>query len=105
MVRFLVKGCVNKIEVTTYGGGFEQLPLSRGRNYLFKNYQGNSGAQKHCCATVVVAYYSCRFDSSSFNKYSSDALFLLQIDASNEPLMLCQTLNRAPGKAAVAEKN
>jgi hypothetical protein len=30
MVRFLVKGCVNKIEVTTYGGGFEQLPLSRG---------------------------------------------------------------------------
>ena len=104
MVRFLVKGCVNKIGVTTHGVGVELLLLAGG-DYLFKSYQGNGGAQKHCGTTVVVDYFSGRLDSSSFNRYSSDALFLLQIDANNEPLMLCQTLKRAPGKAAVAEKN
>ena len=72
--------------------------MSSVSDYLFKSYQG-------IYAMDAVVYFGDRLDSSSFNRYSSDVLLLLHTEASNEPLMLCQTLNKAPGRAAVAEKN
>ena len=79
--------------------------MSSVADYLVENYQKSNRAGKPCGAIIVVTYFGGRIDSSSFNRYSSDVLFLLHTEASNEPLMLCQTLNSAPGKAAVAEKN
>ena len=37
--------------------------------------------------------------------YSSESRLLPQCDARMDPLILCQTLNSAPGNAAFAEKN
>jgi hypothetical protein len=79
--------------------------MSSVTDYLFKNYQKSNKAEAPCGAIIVAAYFGGRIDSSSFNRYSSDVLFLLHTEASNEPLMLCQTLNSALGNAAVAEKN
>ena len=75
------------------------------RNYLFKIYPRNNNPGKLLCDISLAAHFEGGVDSSSFNRYSSEALLLFHTEASNEPLMLCQTLNRAPGKAAVAEKN
>ena len=43
--------------------------------------------------------------ASSSIRYSSDPRLRFQMEANSDPLMLCQTLNSAPGNAAVAEKN
>ena len=72
---------------------------------LIQIYSKNSSPEKLRYDIAAATHFDGRVDSSSFNRYSSEALLLLHNEASNEPLMLCQTLNRAPGKAAVAEKN
>jgi len=56
MVRFLVKGCVNKIEVTTYGGGFEQLPLGREQLFILKLSRKQWCTEtlwRHCCGGLL----------------------------------------------------
>jgi len=80
--------------------------LRPGEQGLFiQIYPRKSSPEKLRYDIAVAAHFDGRVDSSSFNRYSSEALLLLHTEASNEPLMLCQILNRAPGKAAVAEKN